>query len=76
MKRLKDNSDVPEARHGTLPKHIQIQRERQNYILFTRGGMGIPGCVNKRAGGKRVVGRFLRLYEYGQYKDTPPKWRL
>ena len=24
-KRLKDNSDAPEARHGTLPKHIQAQ---------------------------------------------------
>ena len=26
-KRLKDNSDAPEARHGTLQKHIQAQRK-------------------------------------------------
>ena len=34
-------------------KHIQAQRERQIYILLARGRMGTPGCVNKRAGGKR-----------------------
>ena len=35
-------------------KHKQPQRERQGYILLFRGGMGTPGCVNKRAVGKRV----------------------
>ena len=34
-------------------KHIQAQRERQTYILLDRGRKGTPGCVNKRAGGKR-----------------------
>ena len=43
-----------QARHGTLPKHIQAQRERQSYILLARGGMGTSGCVNKRAGGKSL----------------------
>ena len=56
MKRLKDNSDVPEARLGILPKYIQAQRKRQGYILLSHGGTGTPGCVNKRAGGKRVCG--------------------
>ena len=37
-------------------RHIQAQRERQSYILFARGGMGTPGCVNKRAGRKIVRG--------------------
>ena len=39
-------------------KHIQSQRERQGYILLARGRMGPPGCVNKRAGGKRVCRGF------------------
>ena len=29
MKRLKDNSDAPEARHGTLPKTYTSSRKRQ-----------------------------------------------
>ena len=28
--------------------------------------MGTPGCVNKRAGGKLVCGRFQSQYAYGQ----------
>ena len=41
MKRLKDNSDVPEAKHGTLPKKsIQAQRKRQGCILLSCAGMG------------------------------------
>ena len=39
-------------------KQIQAQRERQSYILLARGGMGTPGCFNKRAGGKRVCSWF------------------
>ena len=47
-KRLKDNSDAPEARHGTLPKNIcKTQRKRPGYILLARGRLGTPGCVNK-----------------------------
>ena len=49
MKRLKDNSDVPEARLGILPKHILAQRKRQGYILLSHGGTGTPGCVNKKS---------------------------
>ena len=30
-------------------KHLQAQRKREGYILLSRGGMGTPGCVNKRA---------------------------
>ena len=39
-------------------KHIQAERKRQGFILLARGKMGSPGCVNKRAWGKRVCGRF------------------
>ena len=53
MKILNDSSDVPEARLGIL-------------ILLSRGRMGTAGCVNKRAEGKRVCGRFRSLYAYGQ----------
>ena len=57
-KRLKDNSDVPEARRVILLKNMyKLKRKRQSYILLARGGMGTPGCVNKRAGGKKVCGR-------------------
>ena len=65
MKRLKDNSDAPEARHGTFAKNTKkTQRERQSYILLARGRMGTRGCVNTRAGGKRVCGGFRSLYAY------------
>ena len=47
-------------------KHLQTQRERQNYILLACGKVGTPGCVNKRAGEKRVCGRFRSEYAYGQ----------
>ena len=49
MKRLNDSSDGPEVRLGTLLKNIQAQRRRQGCILLSRGGMGTPGCVNRRA---------------------------
>ena len=44
-------------KHGLEPcqSHMQAQRKRQSYIQLSRGRMGTPGCVNKRAGGKRVV---------------------
>ena len=58
MKRLKDNSDAPEARLGTLPKRIQAQTKRQSYILLARGRIVPPGCGNRRAGGKIVCGGF------------------
>ena len=35
-------------------KRVQAQRERQECILLSRGGIGTPGCVNKRAGRKIV----------------------
>ena len=35
-------------------KRMQAQRKRQSYILLARGRMGTPGCVKKRAGGKKV----------------------
>ena len=34
-------------------KHLQARRERQIYILLARGRICTPGCVNKRAGGKK-----------------------
>ena len=59
MKRLKHNSDVPEAQK-------QAQRERQSYLPLARGRKGTPGCVSKRAGGKRVCGGFRSSYACGQ----------
>ena len=53
MKRLNDSSDVPEARLGILLTFIQAQKKDKAFYL-SRGGMGTPGCVNKRAAGKIV----------------------
>ena len=50
--------------------HIQAQRERQSYLLRACGKVGTPGCVNKRARGKRVCGRCRSEYAYGQ-QATP-----
>ena len=43
-----------------LAKNIYKLKEKgQGHILLARGRMGTPGCVNKRAGGKRVCGLIL-----------------
>ena len=47
-------------------KQIHVQRDRQGYILLARRKMGTPGCVKKRAGGKRVCTGFRSEYAYGQ----------
>ena len=54
MKRLKDSSDAPEARHGILLKQIQTHRKGQDQILLALGRMGIARYINKGAGRKRV----------------------
>ena len=67
MKRLNDNSDVPEARLGILQKTKNKLKEKdKGYILLAFGRMGTPGWLNKRAGRKRVCGRFWSKYAYGQ----------
>ena len=48
MKRLKESSDVPEARLGILPKHIYKLKENDKATFFSLAEkVGIPGCVNK-----------------------------
>ena len=66
MKRLEDNNDVPEARLGILPKTHTSSKKRQGYILLSRKGMCTPGCVNRRARGKRVCSWFRSEYAYSQ----------
>ena len=65
IKRLKDNSGAPKQGLESCQKHIQAQRNGQSNILLARGGMGTLGCVNERAGGKRVCGGFRSEYAYG-----------
>ena len=48
-----------------LAKNIYKLKER-SYIPLARGRMGTPGCVNKRAGGKRVCSGFWNECAYGQ----------
>ena len=50
----RDNSDAPEARHGTLPNKNNIKENDNNYILLARRRMGRPDCGNTRARGKSL----------------------
>ena len=50
-----------------LAKNIcQARSERQGYNLLACRKIGSPKCLSKRAGGKRVSGRFRSEYAYGQ----------
>ena len=54
MNRLKDSSDVPEARLGILPKIFAISEKKTRlHSTFPRRN-GYSGCVSKGARGKRV----------------------
>ena len=50
-----------------LARNIYKLKEKDKAAYsFSRGAMGIVGCVNKRAGRKRVCGRFGCEHAYGQ----------
>ena len=54
----------------------QIKASKMDkYILLARGRMGPRGSVNKRAGGKRVCGRFLSESAYSQ-QERPRHCRI
>ena len=73
-KRLKDNSDAPEAKHGTLPK-TYTSSKRTTKLHSTRPRRnGHSGCVNKRAGGKWVCSGFQSEYAYGQQARPQLCW--
>ena len=58
-----------QSKAWNLAKNIfKLKKERQSYFLLARGRMGPPSCVNNKAGGKRVCGRF-RSYAYGQQES-------
>ena len=69
MKRLKEKSDVPEARLGTLPKTYTSSKKNAKLHSTRLRKSVTPGCVNKRARGKRVCDRFQSEYAYGQQAD-------
>ena len=48
-KDLKTAAMCPKQGVESFQKHSQAQRKRQGCILLCRGGMGTPGCDNKRA---------------------------
>ena len=57
-----------------LAKNIYKLREKDKATFYSAlERMGTPGCVNKRAGRKRVCGRFRSKYAYGQ--QARPKLR-
>ena len=41
-----------------MRRNIYKLKKKQSYILLALGRMGIAGCINKRAGRKKVCGRF------------------
>ena len=59
---MKTAAMCPKQGKESCQKQTEAQRERQGCILFSRGGMGTPGCVNKRAGGKIVVSSVASMH--------------
>ena len=56
MKRLKDNSDAPEARHGTLPNTLSSSKKKDMATFYSlRGRMGPPGCGTKEPDERKFV---------------------
>ena len=47
MKRLKDNSDAPEAMHGTLLKYLQAQRKEKATFHFPAVEWVLPVASTK-----------------------------
>ena len=66
MKRLTDNSDASEARHGTLPKTFSSSEKKTKLLSSRLRKNGTPGYVNKGGGRKRVCGGFWSYYACGQ----------
>ena len=57
-----------------LAKNMYKLKEKDKATFYSAlERMGTPGCVNKRAGRKRVCGRFRSKYAYGQ--QARPKLR-
>ena len=66
MKRLKDNSDAPEARYGTLPKTSTSSNKKDMATFHSPAKEWVLSVAEtKKARGKRVCGRFRSKYAYG-----------
>ena len=48
MKRLKDNSDAFEARHGTLPKHIYKLKEKDKATFYSPAEEWVPRAASTK----------------------------
>ena len=57
MKRLKDNSDAPAARHGLLPDIFTSSKKKTKlHILFAYQRVDYAGRIHHKTGGKKVCG--------------------
>ena len=70
MKRLKDNNDVPEARHGTLPKTNKLQANEKATFYSLAEEWVLPVVETKRAVGRRVCGGFRSEYAHDQQERS------
>ena len=66
--RDRENSDVPEAKHGTLPKKTFTKLKEKVKAKFCSHAEEwvLPNASSKRAERKRVRGGFRSEYAYGQ----------
>ena len=81
MKRLKDNCDMSEARHGTLPETYTSSKRNDDEATFyspTRNEWSTPGCVRDTKPEERQFAVDSGAeYAYGQQEKTLtlPSWR-
>ena len=67
MKRLKDSSDVPEARHGTLPKNIfQLKEKDKAEFHFPAEERVLPAASTKEPEENQFVVVSGAKHAYGQ----------
>ena len=68
MKRLKENSDVPEARLGTIPKpKNKVKKTTKFTILLARGRMGYASRIHQKNWRKEsFFGGFRSKHAHGQ----------
>ena len=51
----RSHEETERLQRSMCPKQgLESCQKHSGYILLSLGAMGTPGCVNKRAGGKRV----------------------
>ena len=66
MKRLKDNSDAPEARHGTLPHTFYKLKEKDKATFCSHAEEWVLPAASTQEPEERVCSGFRSQHAYGQ----------